>query len=216
MKRTIFVCAAFLAVACAGSSVWAFRMIQNTSVGRVTAGAAVSCNASGGFTHWGVANIPWRHRTSLQGGEPGTATALQNSLAAWTNVGGANHSLSYAGTTSAGWATDGINTMLWAKGNGCNGNCLALTALVLTAGQVIVESDITFNDRQDWNTNGSNFDVQAVASHELGHSLGIHHTEVTGLPRPTMYASYFGTDGRSLESDDDAALQCSQSHYPVP
>ena len=31
-----------------------------------------------------------------------------------------------------------------------------------------------------------------------------------------MYASYFGTQGRSLESDDRAALQCSESTYPTP
>jgi hypothetical protein len=191
----------------------AFRMIQNTSTGRVSAGAAVACNASGGFTHWTTANIPWYLNTSGQGSNK--ATAVQASLAAWTNVSNANHSPSYAGTTSAGFVTDGRNTILWARGNGCNGNCLAITALVLQSGQVIVESDISFNSRVTWNTNGSNYDTQAVCTHEVGHALGIHHTELSSTPRPTMYASYFGTDGRTLESDDRAALQCSQSRYPV-
>src|SRR5262249_20166071 len=36
-----------------------------------------------------------------------------------------------------------------------------------------------------------------------------------GSKRPTMYASYFGVQGRSLEADDKAALQCSNSRYPV-
>jgi hypothetical protein len=31
-----------------------------------------------------------------------------------------------------------------------------------------------------------------------------------------MYAAYFGTDGRTLEGDDQSALQCAQSHYPLP
>ena len=34
-------------------------------------------------------------------------------------------------------------------------------------------------------------------------------------PRPTMYASYIGTIGRTLESDDRQALQCAQQRYPV-
>ncbi len=216
MRRGMLVpAAALVAVTLAATSPsWAFRMIQNTTVGRVSAGAAVACNASGGFTHWTVANIPWYHNTSGQGS--GKATAIQNSLAAWTNVTNADHNLTYAGTTSNGFVTDGLNTMLWARGNGCTGSCLAITALVLTSGQVIVESDISFNSRYTWNTNGSNYDTQAVATHELGHGLGIHHTELTSTPRPTMYAAYFGTDGRTLEADDNSALQCAESRYPLP
>jgi hypothetical protein len=189
----------------------AYRMIKNTSTGRVTSGSQVTCNDI--FTHWTIANISWYHNTAGQGA--GKAGALQSAMQSWTNVPGANHVLTYAGTTSAGWATDGKNTLLWATGNGCTGSCLALTALVLQAGQVIVESDITFNNSQTWTTNGSNYDTEAVAAHELGHSLGIHHTNVSSTPRPTMYTPYFGVDGRTLEADDRAALQCAQSKYPV-
>lgn len=191
----------------------AFRMIQNTSTGRVTAGSLVTCTDPGGFTHWTTSSIAWYHNTAGQGA--GKATALTNAMAAWTNVANADHVLTYAGTTTAGWATDGTNTVLWASGNGCTGGCLALTALVLQSGQVIVESDVTFNSNYAWNTNGSDYDAEAVAAHEFGHTLGIHHTEVTSTPRPTMYATYFGTGGRSLETDDRSALQCSQSRYPV-
>ncbi len=189
----------------------AFRMIQNTTVGRVSAGGAVSCTSSGGFAHWNNKNISWRYNTAGQGS--GKGTALSNALASWTNVSGADHVLTLAGTTTTGFTTNGTNTVLWANGNGCTGSCLAITALVLQSGQVIVETDISFNASFTWNTNGSDYDVESVAAHEFGHALGIHHTNLTSTPRPTMYASYFGTGGRSLASDDQQALQCAESRY---
>jgi hypothetical protein len=219
-RQPFFVRFAAVALVAASSICWAtpahaFRMIQNTSSGRVTSGFLVTCNDPGGFVHWTSAELDWRHNTAGQGA--GKAAALQAAMQSWTDVPDADYVLNYAGTTTSGWATDGTNTILWATGNGCTTNCLALTALVLQQpGQVIVESDVTFNASYAWNTNGSDYDTQAVAAHELGHSLGIHHTELTSTPRPTMYPIYFGTGGRTLEPDDHAALQCSQSRYWPP
>lgn len=202
---------ALFALFLAAEPAHAFRMIQNTSTGRVTAGTPVTCSDSGGFAHWTTPGISFWHNTAGQGS--GKATALQSAMAAWTNVSTAAHVLSYAGTTSAGFTTDGQNTVDWATGNGCSGSCLALTALVLQAGQVISETDVTFNSAHSWFTDGSQYDTQAVATHEFGHSLGIHHTELTGTPRPTMYAFYDGTNGRTLESDDRSALTCADDRY---
>jgi hypothetical protein len=128
-----------------GAAAIAAVAIQNTSVGRVSAGFAVACNASGGFTHWATANIPWRLNTSGQGSNK--AAALTSALASWAAVSSANHNPNYAGTTNAGFTTDGINTVVFARGNGCTGNCLAITALVLSSGQVITETDISVNSR---------------------------------------------------------------------
>src|SRR3989442_897509 len=136
-------------------------------------------------------------------------------MASWNNVPPAPYTLNYAGTTNAGFVTDGINTVLWGTGNGCTGSCLAITALVLVSGQVITEADVSLNDAANWNTSGSDYDVQPVVTHELGHTLGIHHTELQkARNRPTMYASYFGVGGRSLESDDRDALNCIYGRYP--
>src|SRR5262249_5711575 len=145
----------------------AFRMIQNTSTGRTSFGTRVTCDAVGGFTHRTHTVVVFRLNPANQGGEPGVETALQNSLAAWTNVTPASYQLTYGGTTTAGFETDGINTVLWASGNGCTGGCLALTALVLGPGQEILEADVSFNNDFNWNTNGADYDVQAIAAHEL-------------------------------------------------
>lgn len=210
-RLKISACAFAAALAVSALPSHAYRMIQNTTVGRVSAGAAVTCTASGGFAHWNNKNISWYLNTAGQGS--GKSTALSSAMSSWTAVTSADHVLTYAGTTTAGFSTDGRNTILWANGNGCTGSCLAITALVLQSGQVIVETDISFNSNYTWNTNGADYDTQATATHELGHSLGIHHTESTSATHPTMYASYFGTGGRSLETDDRSALQCAESRY---
>ena len=217
VQRNLFVS---FSVACtvllAGRDAAAFRLIQNTSTGRTSTGASVTCSATGGFVHWSHSQITVMLNPANQGGEPGVPLALQHAMASWTAVTPANFQLNYGGTTSAGFVTDGINTVGFGTTSGCTGGCLALTALVLGPGQVIQEADVSFNDAVNWNTNGSDYDVEAIAAHELGHCLGIHHTDITKpRNRPTMYTAYFGIDGRTLESDDRDALNCSYSRYPA-
>lgn len=218
MKTSVLLGAACLAVtalALPARDASAYRMVQNNSTGRTSTGTRVTCDDPLGFTHRTSSLVAWRLNTAGQGARAGVASAFQAALATWNGVPGGGYNLSWAGTTNAGFATDGINTALWAVGNGCSGGCLAITALVLGPGQEILEADISFNDAATWNTSGADYDVQAIALHELGHSLGIHHTDLSRKHgRPTMYASYFGTDGRTLESDDRDALVCSNHRYP--
>jgi hypothetical protein len=69
----------------------------------------------------------------------------------------------------------------------------------------INESDISFNSNYNWNCEGNpsytEMDVQNIATHELGHSLGLGHTSYSDA---TMYAyaSYGETKKRTLHFDD--------------
>lgn len=47
-------------------------------------------------------------------------------------------------------------------------------------------------------------DIQAVLAHEFGHALGLGHSQVNNA---TMFANYFGPQGRSLEQDDIDGVQ---------
>jgi hypothetical protein len=189
----------------------AFRMMQNTSTGRQISAFQVTCNDSGGFVHWTAANTNWYLNPANQGS--GKDAAIYNGMNVWAFVLGANHTQTLRGRTTATFTTDGINAVYWGSNANCGTNCLALTAVVLQSGQVIVESDIFFNNSYTWTTNGSNYDTWAVAAHEFGHALGIHHTELTAAPVSTMYP-YYDAGWRTLETDDQSALLCTQNRYP--
>jgi hypothetical protein len=212
----------------------AYRMLQATALGP-TQGAQplVRCDDLGGFAHWNSRSITWYHNTGGQGS--GKSSALTAALQTWTNVADSDYTLSYGGTTTAEASWDGINTFDWgttSTSDLCASTpCHAITVLYMSGGQEITESDIAFNDTMDWRTDGTAnstcltvfagmaLDTQAIATHELGHSLGIHHPEgsVTSEPSAsaTMGAQSCSVAGRSLSSDDIAALLCSEDRYPM-
>jgi hypothetical protein len=215
---------------------WAYRMLEGPNSG-TTSGpqSKVRCDNLNGFAHWNSRSISWYHNPAGQGA--GKSAALQAALATWSspNVSDSTYSLIYMGTTTAGVANDNRNTFVWGTTSAadlCNTDpCHAVTILHLNAGRVIRDVDIAFNDTMDWKTDnsvtgscstvaaGTPLDTQGIATHELGHSLGIHHTEGSLAAEPaqsaTMGAQSCNVAGRSLNNDDMEALRCSEDRYPA-
>lgn len=90
-------------------------------------------------------------------------------------------------------------------------------ALFFSQGANLTEADVLFNPGRNFTTalesqeelrDSDLFDVQAVATHELGHSIGLDHS---GVESSVMW-SLASLAGRVLDPDDTAAVQ---SLYPV-
>jgi hypothetical protein len=107
-----------------------------------------------------------------------------------------------AGYTNIHTGPDGIcNT----AANAGSIDYIALTATYhsISSG-VIFESDIHMNDEVTWNIGTENpplYDIQVTLTHEAGHFIGLHHSEVGTA---TMHGTWWPNDlsKRSLEQDD--------------
>jgi hypothetical protein len=123
-------------------------------------------------------------------------TALQNALRAWNQAPGSSAKLVENATSAqrarTDWASDDIH-LLYFDETGSSGyfppgsGIVALTPVWFTSGGVITDADILFNGSDYQFTTSkvpARFDVQDVATHELGHLLGLDHSGWAGA---TMY-----------------------------
>lgn len=81
---------------------------------------------------------------------------------------------------------------------------VAITPIHFSAANVIVDADIIFNERDhtfSTNLKSFTFDVRDVATHEIGHFIGLDHSP---LPAASLYpyVDYQQTAHRSLSEDD--------------
>jgi hypothetical protein len=161
--------------------------------------------------------------------------ACQAAYQAWEDVPFAIITFRYQGETSARLGADAINTTLWynaafdrgecAGALGAAGGTVAITVLTENeqSGQII-DADVIMDSVDSWEINLAcvEFDMQSVLTHEYGHSIGIHHSELPAgamATRPTMNAFVFCDagigSGRTLEPDDEAAAQCLYPELPT-
>lgn len=148
--------------------------------------------------------------------------AIRNGIAAWNAVEGTTARLVEVTTPSQRARTDfaaqDLHTILFDEDNSSGyfpsgSGTVALTPLLFyTTGQIL-DADILFNGGTfTFTTRGQagRFDVQDVATHELGHLLGLDHSGVAGA---TMFPYVDSTVilHRSLSTDDAAGIR---SLYP--
>ncbi len=107
-------------------------------------------------------------------------------------------------------SNDHVNTHIFVSSwnPSWNGNALAFTHTMYDpkSGKIL-DADILYNPSRTWSISGSYsaIDVQAVATHEIGHEMGLGHSKFSDA---TMYyaTGNGNTQQRSLHSDDISAI----------
>ncbi|HEX3126805.1 MAG TPA: matrixin family metalloprotease [Thermoanaerobaculia bacterium] len=157
-----------------------------------------------------------RGQSSITDGDGG-ATRTANAITAW-NGAGTGTRLSASKGSVANWRLGDGQPMLNFRDpeNACKGSCLAATFTGFYSQRTdgtyrITDADIVTNTRYAWTSVGesdgcsSEFYIEGVMTHEVGHLLGLAHSNVTGA---TMYPSVSSCNNNpaSLENDDKAGL----------
>ncbi len=154
---------------------------------------------------WSFNNVTYYINPS--GGPSGTTTAFLAAFQAWSDVDLSSFTFLFGGETSnsAFGINDGINILCFGP-MGSSGVLGQNITWYYTSTGEIIDSDIKFNSDVPYNTDGSlnDYDVQNVATHELGHSLSLSDLYDSGDTEKTMYGivSKGETKKRDLHQDD--------------
>jgi hypothetical protein len=136
-------------------------------------------------------------------------TSINNAAQTWEgNTSGL--SFLYTGTTVKTKSQDNQNTVSWGPIN--NNNVIAVTTIWFTRNtKEIVETDIQMNSHLPWGITGSSnaYDVQDIATHEMGHVCGLG--DLYGVPPSELtmygYSSLGETKKDTLGIGDILGLQ---------
>ncbi|HYO78074.1 MAG TPA: matrixin family metalloprotease [Thermoanaerobaculia bacterium] len=141
--------------------------------------------------------------TTINDGDGGV-TAVTGAIKAWGIV---------SASTTNQRAVRGqapVTIELNSNGKICTGSCLAATLTGYYSGSTIYDADVYTNTRYSFTSSretdgcSGEFDIDGIMVHEVGHVIGIGHSDVAGA---TMYPSVGSCNynNRTLEPDDTAA-----------
>ena len=151
--------------------------------------------------------------------------AVERSFSTWAAVPDTNLSSTFVGFTGANPTSgDGITVLGYQNRPELDRTLAATNFFIDTTTGEIVESDIFFNSSFAWSTaeagEPGRFDVESIATHEIGHLLGLSHsalgeTELRAGGRRVLGAeavmfpiafSAGDTHDRTLKADDIAGI----------
>lgn len=152
----------------------------------------------------GAALAIWKAHAEWSSG-PWAGTGAGDGLAGGNPVlgsGNANFDNSFQGVIET---AGGPNSNVHAALDNTNGNTLAFTTLPISDGWTIF-----YFENWTWDDGpaapGAGLDLQGVATHEIGHALGLNHSTVPGATmQPAISGN--GSTERSIEADDIAGVQ---------
>lgn len=162
-------------------------------------------------TAWPGLPVSWylhQNGSADLGGFSSTRPIVQAAFDEWMSPSCTVWETTYEGTTSTWPGPDGTQVVAWIESSWPFDSVAIGVASTYTAGPTsarrIVEADISFNGEDyTWNTTGTGggVDAQSIATHEIGHFLGLDHDGCSA--GETMCAGYSGgTDFRSISADD--------------
>ncbi len=170
--------------------------------------------------HWKDTSLPVGYHINQFGTDDTTGefSAIQNSFQTWEDDQGSYMDYIYLGTTSRiGEQKDGFNVVSWENIDGPEGILAQCTIWFNVFNQIIIETDIVFDDSEDWSTTGksNSFDVQNIGTHEVGHTLLLEDLYDSSDSEETMYGygSIGETKKRTLNAGDIAGIR---HIYPIP
>ena len=141
--------------------------------------------------------------STINDGSGGVA-AVVGAIKAWGVVSSA--STSQAAVRGSAPATIMLNT----NGHICTGSCLAATLTGYYSGNTINDADVYTNTKYKYTSSketdgcSAEYDIDGIMVHEVGHVIGIGHSNVAGATMyPTVSSCNF--NNRTLEADDVAA-----------